>query len=183
VDVTTELLPFGFDSGATLSDCGRYRYRLWRIWGDAEHRVCFVMVNPSTADACADDATIRKCTGFAKRWGFGALDVVNLFAWRSTDVTALLRTADPVGPKNDEHIAAAIGQAHRVVWAWGKHNAAVQRLIVKRTEGWSFSPKCDAGTLGLNGDGSPRHPLMLPYATTAFERQQFPPPRLRLVKS
>jgi hypothetical protein len=127
------------------------------------------MVNPSTAGAQDDDHTIRKCIGFAKRWGFGALDVVNLFAWRDTDVTALLRTRDPIGPDNDDAIGAAIGDAHRVVWAWGKHNVRVQQLIAHRTRCWSFRPKCEAGTLGRNGDGSPRHPLTLAYAT-AFER-------------
>lgn len=70
-------------SHAVLSEDGVYRYRLTREWGenlDACKRVCFVMLNPSTADASKDDPTIRKCIGFATRLGFDALEVVNLFA-------------------------------------------------------------------------------------------------------
>jgi hypothetical protein len=52
-----------------LSDCGTYRYELWRRWAEGPH-VLFVMLNPSTADAVTDDATIRKCIGYAKRWGY-----------------------------------------------------------------------------------------------------------------
>jgi hypothetical protein len=72
-------------AGATFSKDRRYRYRLWRSWGDPELRCVFVGLNPSTADESNDDPTIRKCVGFAKLWGFGAVDVVNLFAFRSTD--------------------------------------------------------------------------------------------------
>jgi hypothetical protein len=78
--------------GAVLSDCRRYRYRLWRCWGDGNHRVAFVGINPSTADEVDDDATIRKCVGFAKRWGFSALDMVNLFIIAGAPATSM-RTA------------------------------------------------------------------------------------------
>jgi hypothetical protein len=50
IDIMTGLFPFGFDSGATLSADRRYRYRLWRCWGDRENRCVFVGLNPSTAD-------------------------------------------------------------------------------------------------------------------------------------
>ena len=167
-------LPLGFNrDGAILSPCRRYRYRLSRAWGSFEHRCAFLMVNPSTADETWDDPTVRKCVGFARRWGFGALDVVNLFAWRSTDVTALLTVEDPVGPDNDEHVIRALDEAHRVVFAWGKHNKRVSALVSRRYEqlvtGTAWRPPLEVtGTLGRNGDGSPRHPLMLAY-TTRFE--------------
>lgn len=161
-------MPFGFDSGATLSPCRRYRYRLWRSWGPREHRVVFVGLNPSTADETKDDPTIRKCIGFAKRWGFGALDMVNLFAWRSTSPSGLLTASDPIGPENDEAIQRACDDAHRVVWAWGRHNSAVRRMVTdRRTKApWLVLRRhCETGTLGRAQDGSPRHPLMLPYST------------------
>jgi hypothetical protein len=159
--------------GAVLSPCRRYRYRLWRSWGDLEKRVAFVMLNPSTADESKDDPTIRKCVGFAKRWGFGALDVVNLFAWRSTDPDGLLDAADPVGPDNDKMVRAVFDGADRVVLAWGSHGAKIRKMVHARVRSGSLlscSTTDDHGTLGYCADLSPRHPLMLAYATP-FERQ------------
>jgi len=75
---------------AVISKCGRYRYLLTRKWGKRTDFATFVMLNPSTADGFRDDATIRKCIGFAKRWGFDGIQVVNLFAWRSRDPLDLL---------------------------------------------------------------------------------------------
>lgn len=158
----------GMECGAKFSPGNAYRYALWRVWGDRAHRCVFVMVNPSIADHETDDQTIRKCVGFAKRWRFGAIEVVNLFAYVSTDVTQLLKVEDPVGPENDDHIATALQSAHRVVWAWGKHNARVGKLIAKRLANsplFEVPDRCESGTLGLNDNGSPRHPLMLGYAT------------------
>src|ERR1019366_833740 len=88
------------DDGAARID-RPYRYSLWRRVGESRRRVLFVMLNPSTADAIVDDPTIRRCMGFARTWGFGELEVCNLFAYRSPCPSALLRAADPVGPSND----------------------------------------------------------------------------------
>src|SRR5690349_1903454 len=97
--------------GAVISPCERYRYRLWRSWGDgAGGFAVFIMCNPSTADASINDATIRKCIGFAKRWRMHGIRVVNLFALRSRDPNALL--VDPyeaAGPDNDRHLELVTG--------------------------------------------------------------------------
>jgi hypothetical protein len=172
LDLFTRMAPFGFDDGATFSEDRVYRYHLWRGWGDREHRCVFVGVNPSDADERDNDQTITKCVGFAKRWAFGALDMLNPFALVSTDVTGLLRHPDPIGPENDKYLEHVLANASRIVWAWGKHPVRVRKLIRQRIEsaGWFAVPRhCEVGTLGHNGDGSPRHPLMLPYATR-FER-------------
>jgi len=165
-DLFQRLAPVVSNSGATFSPCRQYRYRLWRVWGDGNHRCVFVGLNPSTADETRDDPTIRKCVGFSKRWGFGAIDMLNLFAWRSTDPTGLLSVDDPVGSDNDRTLAEVLSFAHRVVWAWGRHNARVRKLVAARLGAWHAVPKvCDVGTLGRADDGSPRHPLMLAYST------------------
>src|SRR5688500_11357729 len=104
--------------GAVFDRSGRYRYRLWRRWGDGG-AVAFVMLNPSTADAERDDPTIRRCGGFARAWGFGSMVVVNLFALRSSDPQRLRRARDPVGRENDRHIIDVTGTSDAVVLAWG----------------------------------------------------------------
>ena len=158
-------------SGATFSKDRRCRYRLWRCWGDPELRCVFVGLNPSTADESRDDPTIRKCVGFAKRWGFGAVDVVNLFAYagaRSTDPRSLLGVSDPIGPENDAALRTAFRDANRIVWAWGRHDPRVRSLVQARVASprWpGRGHRCETGCLGRLQDGSPRHPLRIAYAT------------------
>jgi hypothetical protein len=118
--------------------------------------VLFVMLNPSTADASRDDPTIRRCVGFAKAWGFGALSVANLFALRSTDPSVLLSAQDPVGPDNDAMILELARKASLVVAAWGAHKVAARRAAAVQ----SLLPK--AVCLGLTSSGQPRHPLYAP---------------------
>lgn len=157
-------------SGAVLSPCERYRYRLWR--GDEPGRqAIFIMCNPSTADAAADDPTIRKCVGFAERWGCTGIEVVNVCAFRSRHPRDLLTIDDPVGPDNFEHIDSAFGECRRwgeplVVVAWGSALPKPLREHALATLGWldllGAVPQCLGTT---KGDGQPRHPLMLAYAT------------------
>lgn len=163
-------------STAWLSSCGTYRYALWRSWYAFAPFATFIMLNPSTADAAVDDPTIRKCIGFARRWGCGGIRVVNLFAYRSTDPKALngRRCADIDGPQNDEAIRFAFGCASGsdapgpCVAAWGafKHPAIEGRArdIAELAADAEVELRC----LGRSADGSPRHPLMLAY-TTALE--------------
>ena len=71
---------------AIFDRTGMYRYSLWREWYADSPPVAFIMLNPSTADDRKDDPTIRRSIGFAHAWGFGALEVVNLFAYRATTI-------------------------------------------------------------------------------------------------
>ncbi len=118
-------------TGAVFSPCGRYRYKLWRVWDPDRPLGCvmFLMLNPSTATDTEDDPTIRRCVGYARSWGYGGLCVGNLFAYRATDPTALRRAAHPVGPDNDRALRAMVAQCGLVVAAWGSHGAKyVQRV-------------------------------------------------------
>lgn len=138
---------------AVISDCGVYRYRLSRWW-DEGFRAVFVMLNPSTADAEQDDPTIRRCIGFAKAWKCAGLEVVNLFALRSTDPMALTTYPDPIGPENDKAIRDAIHAPSVVVAAWGVHGRLRGRGVqVRALVGNSLY------CLGLTRSGHPRHPL------------------------
>lgn len=143
------------------SPCGTYRYVLHRRWGTGD-TVCFVMLNPSTADDERDDPTVRRCIGYAQAWGYGALVVLNLFAVRSTDPRGLLEVRDPVGPANDWWIARE-AKAGAVVCAWGA-GAAAPRLIHPRAR-QVCELLTDAGValkaIATTKAGWPRHPLYL----------------------
>lgn len=152
------------ERSAAISDCGRYRYWLGRRWGPGP-RVTWVMLNPSTADDRVDDHTIRKCIGFARRWGFEAIGVVNLFGWRATRPADLMAAhwagTNIVGPENDGHIRAALTRSQQVVAAWGGHRAVKIGSRMPTVRAMLTDPMC----LGLSRWGDPLHPLTLGYAT------------------
>ncbi|MGH8703769.1 MAG: DUF1643 domain-containing protein [Burkholderiales bacterium] len=150
------------DSGAAFSACRRWRYLLWRRWDRAGPVVNFLMLNPSTADEVKLDPTCSRARDFAERWGYGALVVTNVFAWRATDPVALRAARDPVGPENDRAILRAAREAAIVVCAWGNHGTHLGRAdVVVRLLGRA---RARLHALRVNGTGEPAHPLYLPGA-------------------
>lgn len=144
------------EASAVLSPCTNYRYRLTRRWSTGQGTVVFIGLNPSTADERNDDPTILKCIRFAKSWGYAELCMLNLFAWRSTDLSVLSLVDDPVGPDNDAHLFEAAQSARCVIGAWGNHGNLLDRSNRVR----SMLP--DLHGLRLNKNGEPSHPLYLP---------------------
>lgn len=147
--------------GATLDPTERYRYTLHRVWDRRMPQAVWVMLNPSTADADRDDPTIRKCIVFTRAWGCGGMCVVNLYALRATDPKALLADPDPVGLDNDNHIQTALQGAGLVLAAWG----SLHPRLRWRASAVTGRAGLALHHLGLNGDGTPRHPLYVPGAT------------------
>ncbi|MBI5902597.1 MAG: DUF1643 domain-containing protein [Deltaproteobacteria bacterium] len=138
-----------------LSTCRQYRYCLWRDWDmtNSSHAM-FVGLNPSTADEVEDDPTIRRCVNYAKRWGYGALCMMNLFAYRATEPAMMKAQAKPVGADNDRWLVEAAKDAGIIVAAWGakgthlQRDQAVRLLLAGRVS-----------CLGKTKDGHPKHPL------------------------
>lgn len=143
------------ERSARISDDGVYRYRLERRW-DAHLPECvFVMLNPSTADATQDDPTIRRCVGFARDLGCGALLVGNLYAFRATDPQDLFRASEPTGgAANDDVLVDLMARGNHVIAAWGGHGR------LDRVEQVLAVPGAERLTaLGTTKAGAPRHPL------------------------
>ena len=149
-------------SGAIFSDCERYRYRLWRVWDTSKPKVCFVMLNPSTADEIDLDPTVTRCRRRAEALGYGGLEVVNIFALRSTDPKALYEVSDPVGPENFAAIVQALKECAIAICAWGVDGSFLNIGPMIKERMTQFYPG-KAHYLKLNADGSPSHPLYLPY--------------------
>lgn len=149
---------------AIISDCGKYRYRLER-GSPAAPAVAFIMVNPSTADAAEDDATIRKCRGFAERAGYEHFIVGNLFAYRATDIKELRTAADPIGPDNDGHLDLILRDAALHVVAWGTLAKLPDTLRKRWVDVVRLADRvgCTLYCIGTNDDKHPRHPLMTGY--------------------
>lgn len=148
-------------SEANISACGLYRYALWRQWGDGP-QVVFIMLNPSTADAKQDDPTIRRCIGFARRWQYDGIRVINLFALRSTSPNVLKTYTDPEGPENYETQKFILGRAAKMGWfvvaAWGGQGYRYKKQVKSVVE---LCRVLDIRLLcfDITKNGSPKHPL------------------------
>lgn len=160
---------------AHFSPCKKYRYQLWRTWNPALPRVCFIMLNPSTADAEKDDPTIAKCARFAAAWGFGSLEILNIFAWRATDPAELKRRIksgeDIIGPENNPIIETRMmaDTINKVVGAWGNNGLLLERgdNMMRRIA----SVGRDLYALKVSqSTGQPYHPL---YLNETIQPQMF----------
>lgn len=153
-------------SSAVVSSCENYRYSLRRAWEcDGDGQVVWIMLNPSTADECIDDPTIRRCVAFTKAWGRTGMFVVNLFARRASKPTVCFDgRIDPVGPVADTAIESACSPDRLVIAAWGAgvpgpdtrpsvsgRPAAVRKMLADRG--------ILLHHLGLTAGGHPKHPL------------------------
>jgi hypothetical protein len=156
----------GVEKAAVLSPCGNFRYQLTRLWNRELPLACWICLNPSTADAAEDDASIRRMVGFARGWGCGGIDVRNLFALRATDPRQLRRVADPVGPDNDRWLSR-LGeikvQPGKVIAGWGIGGEYQNReqVVVALMAKLAVPLWC----LGRTKAGRPRHPLFLASRT------------------
>lgn len=135
-----------------------YRYKLGREWDRKKPRLAFIMLNPSTATEYEDDPTIRRCIDFGRSWGFGSLEVGNLFAFRATDPKVMKAAAEPVGAGNDLALKEIHMDASLTIAAWGangKHRgrASVVREMLERHH--------DLHGLRMLSCDEPQHPLYL----------------------
>lgn len=158
-------------SNAIISDCGLYRYRLEREVQPEGKVFAFFGINPSTADASLDDATVRKWRGFALRNGCSRFIVGNVFSYRATDVRQLdIANRDHIkvqGEEHWQHIHSIINDADVLVPCWGdskKVDRNLRPLIKELLSVIAHSGKPFLN-FGLTSGGDPKHPLMLGYDT------------------
>lgn len=151
------------ENDAVISDCGKYRYLLRRTWNHNAPRALLVMLNPSTADAKLDDATIRSCVRLLSSHGYGSMEVVNVYGWRATDPTELAKQSDPVGPRNQIVIEAAIHRCDVVICAWGAYPPARERATAILNAVRSHRPATYC--FGKTKSGAPKHPLYIKSGT------------------
>jgi hypothetical protein len=146
----------GIEYGAIFDASGSYRYSLWRAWSAYHPRIVFVLLNPSAADEQRNDPTIRRCIGFARAWNYGSVEVVNLFAYRTTNYRELFKVNDPVGEENNRFLMQAVERCSTVVVGWGTRGTLLgrDRQVMSLLAG-----RKDVYCLGITKDGLPRHPL------------------------
>ena len=94
--------------------------------------------------------------GFARKWGYGSLLLVNLFSFRATDPAALCKVSDPVGPATNRWLRRAGLESRMLVAAWGDGGHLFERAV--SVAKLIYNPQC----LGVTAKGMPRHPLYCP---------------------
>lgn len=155
------------DAGAKISKCGKFRTRLWRVWDKSRRTLTWIMLNPSTADGSVDDPTALKCVGFAMMWGYGAIEIINLYDYRATDPKDLEAAGWPSSENNFGEMGFSFIFGQDVMAAWG---AKAQSSRVD--EFLAYWPGVSMQCLGENRDGSPKHPLYVPYLTVPERWEQ-----------
>lgn len=151
------------ENDAVISSCGQYRYLLRRTWDYGKLRALLVMLNPSTADATQDDATIRSCVRLLSGHGCGSMEVVNVYAYRATNPEELAKQPDPVGPGNLDAVRAAVHRCDIAVCAWGAYPPARERAtpILNAVRAHRPAVYC----FGKTKAGAPKHPLYIKSGT------------------
>lgn len=143
-------------SGAEFSQCGRYRYKLWRIWDESKPLAMCIGLNPSTANVKKNDNTIDVLIRVLGHLGYGGFYMMNLFALISSKPEALLTADDPLGD-NENKLQEVESLVKDVIVCWGAFSEAEQRIkqVLPRY------PK--ALCFGFNKNGTPWHPRFLSY--------------------
>lgn len=155
---------------AVISDCGKFRFVLGRQLNDPNtHRLLYIMLNPSTADASIDDPTIRRCTTFALKHGYTSFEVVNLFAFRTPSPKVLADAGYPSHRQEYEYAVAAMKRADAICCAWGAIPKGVPSLVAGLMRNLALVQRKPMVCLGKTKDGHPRHPLYLPNSATFQE--------------
>lgn len=140
-------------SGALFSPCNKFRFALWRIWDKSKPLVMFIGLNPSTANATADDPTIRRVKSIANNLGYGGVYMMNCFPFISTDPKLLVSSGGIL--ENDIKLKEVAELCKDVIFAWGNFEI-VRMMGVDYILSQKF-PKAKA--LQINKNGSPKHPL------------------------
>jgi len=148
------------NSTATMSDNDEYRYRLVKIWDWNLKIAGIIMLNPSKADVIKVDATVMNITNYLIDNGYGGIDIVNLYAYRTTDPRFLTNRDQQFESINNDYIHEVTKDRDIMIIAWGSDNnkyktrkREVERILLPYSE----KLKCFEDESGKQ----PRHPLLL----------------------
>ncbi len=161
-----------FKSYASFSVCGKYRWNLRRQLGKSDRKLIFIGLNPSIANSDRNDATLIRLMRFAQMWGYGCLEVVNLFARIAKNPILLSRCKDPVGFRNNLELHKkiknwSIDRSSDLWLGWGvkgqylHRNVEVMKIVERfYIERLSFFPNAAKPySIGSTKGGHPKHPL------------------------
>jgi hypothetical protein len=166
---------------AVYTQDGLYRYVLTREWNPSPQGrlIAFIGLNPAAAESRFDDETVRTCWQWARDHGYSSFAMLNVYAYRATNPKCIdelrRRKADelaPVGPLNDQFLAAYTQAAARVVAAWGRRDSRADKERLKRVR--QLLGSTPLYTFGASTDPYPRHPNNRRAKPTKLTRWRWP---------
>ncbi len=142
----------------TGPDDSHYRYVLWWLTGQGDPARYMVAIgcNPSTATETKTDPTVARWIRWARLWGFGAVAVLNRFAFRTPHPSVMRAAVDPVGPENPDWIVQVGRRASFALASWGNIGAGDDDAFAAA---WTAAGCPPLHCLGITGSGAPIHPL------------------------
>lgn len=160
------------DRGAVFSDCGKYRYALWRKWDTSKPMVMLIGLNPSTANKTKADKTITRVIDLTKALGYGGFYMMNLFAWITPYPKELKQSPDPFGESN-KYFTEVSKICKDVIFCWGHFTIlSLYEKFIDRVQ-FMVDMYPSAYCFGYTQGGEPRHPLMLKKNTGIKKFKQF----------
>lgn len=144
---------------------GPYRWSLTRRWGDGP-LLPMVGCNPSRADSEIDDPTIVRGAGFAWRWGYSGLLMLNRYPFIASKMKDLhwwlanggVHERKRACYRNDVKIRDFVRHQPVVMAVWGNLVPADdirEWLFWFAAQGIEINWFC----LGTTGNGAPKHPM------------------------
>lgn len=143
---------------AVFDESKRYRFSLERIWDKTKGKITFILLNPSVATGTSDDPTTTRCINLAKQFGYGRIEIVNLFSYIATYSTELETMSKElaIGTENEQFIYRAINSADISVAGWGV-NCNIHN---RHRDIFEIFKEHQLYCLGkLSKEGHPQHPL------------------------
>jgi len=134
------------------------------------HNTLYVIgLNPSTANECKPDPTLRKLMGYADRNGFDGLVVLNLYPERATKPDSLPAQADSHYYEENlrviDQLLSEEPRAPKILACFGEFVHQRPYLSQSRNAIVDIARKYNAEWLciGLNKSGTPKHPIRSAY--------------------
>jgi hypothetical protein len=151
-----------------------YRWSLWRRWADGPV-ICWIGLNPSTADAKRDDPTTRRWTQFTRAWGYAGFVAVNLYPLRASQPRRLYRWVDGARIRERSDLRADLEENLRAVTREAKAAARVIACWGAK----SYDGNWTEQVIAAIQSGEPPHPAIWCLGRTASREPVHPMARGR----
>ncbi len=102
------------------SDDNNYRYSLKRTWQENGLKATFIGINPSEATELMWDTTVMNLNNHLVDLGYGSVEIVNLFSYRSKQQKTLTLRNVTQERYNLKYIKNAIQDSEIIIIGWGR---------------------------------------------------------------